>query len=97
MKIILATLSAFTLVIPMTAAQAETISIKYSDLNLASPTGQKILERRIDAAARKVCELERPQTGTRIRDSKARACYEQAKAQATKQLAVVVDRQAKGG
>ncbi len=97
MKKIVATLSALALVVPMASAHAESISIEYSDLNLSSPEGQKQLERRIDAAARKVCELERTQTGTRIRNPDALACYEQAKVQAKRQLAAVIEREAKGG
>ena len=97
MKPIIATLSALALVVPMAGARAESISIEYSDLNLASPEGQRKLERRIDAAARKVCNLDRVQTGTRIRNPDALVCYEQAKVQAKRQLAAVVERTAKGG
>lgn len=92
-----AALTAAAIAIAGTGANAESISIKYTDLNLASPEGQAALERRIDAAARKVCALGEVQTGTRIRNREARKCYDRAKSQATKQFAVVVERQAKGG
>ena len=40
---------------PAVAGQLETVEVKYQDLNLAHASGQAILDRRISAAARRVC------------------------------------------
>lgn len=46
-------------------AHAESLSIKVSDLNLNTPAGQKVLEQRINVAARQYC-AESVTTGTRL-------------------------------
>jgi len=76
-----------------TPAFAGSVSIQYRDLNLNSAEGQQKLERRIDAAARKVCQVDDHTMGSRIRDQKAVTCYRQAKKQAAEQMAVVVEDQ----
>lgn len=40
------------------AAQSNSVSVTYADLNLASERGASVLERRIEIAARTVCEIE---------------------------------------
>lgn len=52
--------AATALVVPTVSRANETNSVRvsYADLNLASSAGQQSLERRIDFAARVVCELE---------------------------------------
>jgi UrcA family protein len=55
-----AVLVSSALVVP-TVSHAETINsmrVSYADLNLASATGQVSLQRRINYAARTVCEIE---------------------------------------
>lgn len=49
----------------VTGAHAETLSVKVSDLNLNTPAGQKVLEQRINVAARQYC-AESITTGTRL-------------------------------
>lgn len=71
--------------------------IKYSDLNLNSPSGQKSLERRIDKAARDFCGIDRQKTGTRIPARQDTDCYRQAKALATQQMAKLLDDSRLGG
>lgn len=92
----LATLAAFGLLLP-SYAQAREIQVEYRDLNLEHPLGQKRLEQRIDSAARKVCDFERNHTRVRAMSAEARACYQKAKAGAARQVAAVVEQQAKGG
>lgn len=75
----------------------QTMVVKYTDLNLASAKDQKILERRIDRAAKKICGLDRARTGTRLKSPKAQECYRTAKANATKQFAVLIEEQRIGG
>ncbi|HEX3423421.1 MAG TPA: UrcA family protein [Sphingomicrobium sp.] len=52
--------AAAALVVPTVSRAAETNSVRvsYADLNLASHSGQRLLQRRITFAARVVCELE---------------------------------------
>ncbi len=42
------------------AAQAQTSEVRYGDLNLSSPAGQAALARRVEGAARQVCEVAAP-------------------------------------
>ena len=51
---------AVALIVPTVsqAAQTNSVRVSYADLNLASPTGANVLEKRIASAARVVCEME---------------------------------------
>lgn len=80
-----------------TPAVAESLSIPYQDLNLASAEGQKTLDRRIESAARDFCGMNQTTTGSRIVSSESRQCYAETKKQAQKQFAVIVDRHRLGG
>jgi len=80
-----------------TPAMAESLSIPYHDLNLATEKGQETLDRRIDTAVRKFCGMDRTATGTRISSRETRECYEQTSKQAKEQFAAVVDAQRLGG
>lgn len=82
---------------PALAKSSADMVVKYSDLNLNSPSGQKTLERRIDKAAREFCGMGRKSTGTRIPASQDTDCYRQAKALATQQMAKLVDGTRLGG
>ena len=76
---------------------AQTMEIEYRDLNLDTVQGQEALDRRIDVAARKVCEVGAERTGTRIQSSAARKCFNEARAKAHQQMASIVERQQLGG
>ncbi|MBD3729831.1 MAG: UrcA family protein [Sphingomonadales bacterium] len=78
-------------------AYAETMSIQYKDLNLATAKGQKILEARIDQAAREVCGANDLRTGTRVRSAAERACVADAKAKAKEQFAALIEDKQLGG
>lgn len=78
-------------------AAAEDMVVSYKDLNLATEQGQKALERRIDAAARKYCGYDRTATGSRLRPAGAERCYAQAKAEAQKSFAALVAENRLGG
>ena len=80
-----------------TPAFADSLSIPYQDLNLATAEGQEALDRRIDNAVREFCGVGEQTTGTRISSRKARQCYAETRAQAGKQFAAIVDRQQLGG
>lgn len=79
-----------------TPAFAESLSIPYQDLNLATAEGQKALDRRIDEAVRDFCGME-PNTGSRISSTGSRRCYAETKKQVQTQFAAIVDRQRLGG
>ena len=85
-----------------TGAQANTdtneVLVHYDDLNLSSPKGQKILERRLERAAQDVCEINSVETGTRLRSTEAIACLKQARAASRTRMAAIIDaRVGKGG
>ncbi len=78
-------------------AAAEDLVVRYDDLDLSSPKGQKTLDRRIDAAARSFCGVGVHQTGSRIKGDSAE-CFRQARAAAREQMAAIVERKSlKGG
>lgn len=69
---------------------APKVDIQYRDLNLATAEGQEILQRRIDRAAIKVCQLDEHRTGTRIPSAERKACFAKARASAGAQMASIV-------
>ena len=97
MKTPLATLAALGLALSATTAQAESVNVTYKDLNLDTAAGQKTLERRIEAAARQACGFHRQRTGTRLRGSGSRECYEAAKISASEQIAARIKDESLGG
>lgn len=80
-----------------TPVTAQNMRVEYSDLNLASKEGRKALDRRIDAAAREYCNYDSATTGSRVKSPEARRCYREAKAEAKKQLAAIIDQKQLGG
>lgn len=95
MRIPLIALAALSLL--AVPAAAEDLVVRYDDLDLSSPKGQKTLDRRIDAAARSFCGVGVHQTGSRIKGDSAE-CFRQARAAAREQMAAIVERKSlKGG
>ena len=85
MKTTLATVAALGFIASAATAAAQdlpSVTVAYDDINLATPAGQKRLDRRIESAAREVCDYQRHLTGTRIVSSEMRACLEKARASA---------------
>ncbi len=100
MKTIACTIAAIGLVATPAFAgteKAPTETVSYAGLDLSTVEGQELLEQRIDSAARRVCQMDRLPTGTKIIPSEARACYAKAKASAHQQVATVVLDQQRGG
>ncbi len=97
MKPILCLAAAIGLAIPAAPALAGEITVKYDDLALSTPEGQRTLDRRIHAAARKACQANVPPTGTRIQSSDAQRCVAEAKRQVSRQVAVIMEQQRLGG
>ena len=78
-------------------ANVPSTSVSYDGLDLATVEGQKILDARIDAAARSICRVDDVRTGTRLKSSESRACYAKARASAKKQVASAVAERRLGG
>ena len=73
-----------------------TMTVSYAGLDLNTIEGQKLLEQRVEIAARRVCNYNRTQTGTLIR-TKARECLAKARASASQQVAAIIEDQRRGG
>lgn len=93
----LASLLAIGLAAAAIPAQAETAKVTFHDLDLATAKGQAQLERRVERAARVVCGYDAQRTGTRLRSPEVTTCYKEAKAKAHAQVALMIERAAKGG
>lgn len=90
-------LAVLALAVPSAPAFAEERAVGYSDLNLASPEGQKALERRITQALEEVCQTNRVRTGTRVQSSDSRRCMKEARASAKQQVAAILEQKGLGG
>ncbi len=86
-----------TMATALPAGAQESMAITYRDLNLQTVEGQKVLDQRIDQAARKVCGYDQIRSGSRLRSKESTNCYRKAKAQAEKHFAAVVEAQQLGG
>lgn len=84
---------------PAFAGGATTMSltIETSDINLATPGGQKLLDQRIERAARTVCRTTDLKTGTRVMNREARACLAKARVDARQQVATIMESRQRGG
>lgn len=80
-----------------TPVTAQDMRVEYADLDLSSKAGRKALDQRIDAAARKFCNYDSIVTGSRVKSSGATQCYREAKAEAKKQLATIIETKQLGG
>lgn len=76
---------------------AQSTSVQFDDLNLSTPEGQKKLDRRINAAARQVCQVSQGITGTRVKSRGQSACLKKARKSATKQVAAMISEAQRGG
>lgn len=77
--------------------QVQTISVPTSDLDLGTAKGQRALDKRVEKAVRSVCRTVSSQTGTRIMDQDAQNCLARARADAKRQVAVLVSDEQRGG
>ena len=71
-------------------AVSQSVSVSTAGLDLASPEGQKMLDKRVKAAAREVCGIEGVTRGSRIKSLNARSCYRKAVAGAKRQTAALI-------
>ena len=96
---LLATAGLFAATPGVALAQGErvTIAVNHADLDLATPEGQRRLERRIGNTARKICGLDSQNTGTRMASPEAADCYRQAISDVRQRLATVIESSRNGG
>ncbi len=85
---------ALALAATATAANAETLSIKTSDLDLSTEAGVKKLDKRIDSAARRVCKAYESNTGSRLMPAGTSECIKRASAEAKQRFAALSTRPA---
>jgi UrcA family protein len=78
-------------------ALADQVTVRYNDLDLATPAGQSKLARRLDMAARDACGLEATRTGTRIPSSAAAQCYKEAQVRSKNTMATILGQAQQGG
>ena len=95
-------LAAATIGLAVTAAPAfaddrPTMNVSLKGLDLDTAEGQKMLDTRIDRAAREVCGYDKVRTGTRMRSTAVQDCYEKARASAKQQVAAIVEQRRRGG
>ena len=76
---------------------ASSIEVRYDDLDLAGTDGQKMLKKRLEKAARTVCGINSPRTGSRLATPYARACYREARASSQRQFAQIMADNQRGG
>ncbi|BDI59828.1 UrcA family protein [Qipengyuania nanhaisediminis] len=77
--------------------QLPTQKVSTAGIDLATPEGQAMLDRRIERAAREVCQVDAVRTGTRIRAADSVACLAHARASAQRQVATMIEDQRRGG
>ncbi len=80
-----------------TEAVGERIAVTYSDLDLATKTGQQTLDRRIDRAARNVCHMDDLRTGRATPPSRERRCYTETMHSVHDQVAELIARRDRRG
>jgi UrcA family protein len=76
---------------------AESVQVKYDDLDLTTQEGRKQLDQRIDRAAGTVCGADEAAVGSRIQDRETRNCIKQAKRQIEQSLAKITGADKAGG
>lgn len=83
------------------AAAAESGSqsalIQLGDLDLATQEGRRELGRRVERAAREICDARRSAVGTRIASREQRACIADVRGQLDRRFAQIVRSNQRGG
>ncbi|WP_379922958.1 UrcA family protein [Erythrobacter sp. R86502] len=73
------------------------VAVKTADIDLGTTAGQQTLDWRVDKAARTVCRVNSPATGTRVMRHDARGCMAKARSEARQQVAALAPRKQRGG
>jgi len=78
-------------------AEARIAAVQYGDLDLSTENGQRVLDRRIAAAARDVCGTDERITGSLTPSTSSRTCYVRAINNLEREVAARTDRQQQRG
>jgi UrcA family protein len=99
MRIILPFIAAAAgaLLVAQPAIAAPSVAIDYRDLDLATPQGQKELDRRLTHAARQVCRSTQIQTGSNVRSWVDPDCVKEVVARSRAQVLAQLDKHNAGG
>ncbi|RIV89045.1 UrcA family protein [Aurantiacibacter zhengii] len=81
---------------PVSAAEAESVAVRYSDLDLSTQAGQAALERRLHRAAEEVCGIDRRTSGAALPSSEARRCYRETILNFDQEIALRAEAQQRG-
>jgi UrcA family protein len=73
------------------------IKVTAADLDLSTAKGQKMLDQRIEKAARTVCRTTSLTTGSRILSQEAKTCLAKARSDARVKVAALTEAQQRGG
>lgn len=73
------------------------IAVSVAGLDLNTAEGQRMMDQRIERAARQVCRVGYVRTGTRIRSQDSMDCLKKARASAQRQVATIIESQRRGG
>lgn len=76
--------------------QAATVEVRYSDLNLSTEEGQRTLERRLNRAAEEVCGIDH-RSGAALQSNESRQCYTETVRSFDRQVAALIESEARGG
>ncbi|WAT18132.1 UrcA family protein [Aurantiacibacter sp. MUD11] len=74
----------------------ETVSVRYSDLDLSTQEGQSALQRRLNRAAEEVCGIDYRTSGRALPSSEARSCYAETIKTFEREIAVRAAEQQRG-
>lgn len=75
----------------------QSMDVSYAGLDLSTIEGQRLLEQRVEIAARKVCGYDDRQVGTLIRSKEVRDCVANARASARQDVATILQERQRGG
>lgn len=79
------------------APQSATVTLTTAGLDLSTAKGQRMLDQRIEKAARTVCRTTTVQTGSRVINQDAQTCLAKARSDARRQLAPMTARNEQRG
>lgn len=98
MQSLVLALAAAVFAVPAAAGdETRSRAVHYGDLDLTSVEGQQQLDIRLERAAREVCRVNEPVTGSHLRSPQARECYREARRSLDQQYAQLVARKSTAG
>ncbi|MFM7403494.1 MAG: UrcA family protein [Erythrobacter sp.] len=79
------------------AMETMTVRVSTSDINLATPAGQRLLDQRVERAVRQVCRTTSLTTGSRVLSQEVHNCLAKARSAAKQQVAARIPNAQRGG